>query len=168
MAKRLSKKSEKLALFGGYYAEATEDGTFFVREKGILKSPYEYSALDMLTNYSYVFYRAHEPKVDILFPDLSWFLGAIEVYEVAQFGGDTGISILAALTNDGTNFFTDEGRELAFVPGFPRINIFDDRFIVVYDPDPPGPYVKVYNFQGDLVSEGLLWEAKRKALGWKP
>jgi hypothetical protein len=168
MAKRLSKKHKRLDLFGGYYAEATEDGTFFIRENGILKTLHEYAALDMLTNYCYVFYRAHEPKVDILFPDLSWFLGAIEVYEVAHFGGETGISILAALTDEGTNFFTDEGRELAFVPGFPRINILDDRFIIVYDPDPPGPYVKVYNFLGDLVSEGLLWEAKRKALNWKP
>ncbi len=168
MAKRLSKKNKRLDLFGRYYAEATEDGTFFIWENGILKSPHEYSALDMLTNYCYVFYRAHEPKVDILFPDLTWFLGAIEVYEAAHFGGEIGISILAALKEDGTHFFTDEGRELAFVPGFPRIDILDGRFFVVYDPKAPGPYVKVYNFFGEPVSEGLLWEAKRKALDWKP
>jgi predicted small integral membrane protein len=168
MAKRLSKKNRRLDLFGRYYAEATEEGTFFVRENGLLKSPHEYSALDMLTNYCYVFYRAWEPKVDILFPDLSWFLGAVDVYEVAHFGGPNGISILAAVTEEGTRFFTDEGRELAFIPGFPRITIFDDRFLVVYDPEPPGPYVKVYNFLGDLVSEGLLWEAQSKALDWKP
>jgi hypothetical protein len=168
MAKQLTNKRRKLALFGGYYAEATEDGTFFVREKGILKSPHEYSAIDMLTPNAYVLFRAHEPKIDILFPDLSWFLGAVEAYEVAHFGGSNGISLIAAVTEEGTKFFTDEGRELAFVQGFPRITIFDDRFLVVYDPDPPGPYVKVYNFLGEHVSEGLLWEAQRKALDWKP
>jgi hypothetical protein len=168
MDKRLSKKRERLPLFGGYYAEATEDGTFFVREKGILKSPHEYSAVDVLTRYSYALFRAREPKIDILFSDLSWFLGAVDAYEVAHFGGPNGISLIAAATEEGTKFFTDEGRELAFISGFPRITIFDDRFLVVYDPDPPGPYVKVYNFLGEPVSEGLLWEALRKASEWKP
>jgi hypothetical protein len=168
MANRLNKKQKRLELFGGYYAEATEDGTFHIRERGLLVSPHEYSAVDMITVCSYALFRAREPRIDLLFSDLSWFLGALEVYEVVHFGGKNGLAILAAARENGTYLLTDDGREIAFVPGFPRVGILDDRFLVVYDPEPPGPYVKVYNFRGDLVSEGLLWDAQEKALKWKP
>jgi hypothetical protein len=168
MTSRPSNEAKSLELFGGYYAEPTDYGTFFVREKGILKSPYEYSAVDVLTPRTYLLYRAREPKLDILFADLSWFLGAVEAYEVARFGGRNGPSIIAAINEEGTHFFSDDGRDLASFRGYPHISIFDGRFFVVYDPEPPGPYVKVYNFLGELVSEGLLWEAQEKALKWRP
>jgi hypothetical protein len=157
-------KRKTLELFDGYCAEATNDGTFFVREKGILKSPHEYSAINVVTSRSYALFRAWEPKIDILFADLSWFLGAVEVYVLAHIGGKNGFALLMAVVGDGTHIITDDGRDILFIQGFPRISIFDDRFLVVYDPEPPGPYAKVYNLRGELVSEGLLWEAKKEAL----
>jgi hypothetical protein len=157
-------KRKTLTLFGGYYAEATNDGTFFVRENGLLKSPHEYSAINVATSRSYVLFRAWEPKVDILFSDLSWFLGAIEVYVLAHVGGKGGFALLMVVTEDGTHVMTDNGRDIIYVCGFPHISVFNDRFLVVYDPEPPGPYVKVYNLRGELVSEGLLWEARKEAL----
>jgi hypothetical protein len=40
--------------------------------------------------------------------------------------------------------------------------------VVVYDPEKRGPYVRIYTLLGELVAEGMLWEAQRKALRWKP
>jgi len=157
-------RKKTLELFGGCYAESTEDGTFFVRERGILKSPHEYSAINVVSNRSYVLFRAWEPKVDILFSDLSWFLDAIEVYVLAYLGGRNSFALLMIITENSTHVITDDGRDILVIQGFPHISVFDERFLVVYDPEPPGPYVKVYNLRGELVSEGLLWEAKKEAL----
>jgi len=157
-------RRKTLELFGGYYAEATNDGTFFVRDRGILKSPHEYSAINVVTNRSYALFRAWEPKIDVLFADLSWFLGAVEVYVLGYIGGKNGFALLMVVTEDGTHVITDNGRDILYIQGFPRISIFGDRFLVVYDPEPPGPYAKVYNLKGELVSEGLLWEAQKEAL----
>jgi hypothetical protein len=46
--------------------------------------------------------------------------------------------------------------------------VLDERFIIVFDPEKRGPYVRIYTLLGELVAEGMLWEAQRKALRWKP
>lgn len=159
-----AQKREILELFSGYYAEATDDGTFFVRERGILKSPHEYSEVSVLTRHSYALTRAREPKVDILFSDLSWFLGAVEVGVLDYIGGDDEFALLLVFMEDGSIVMTDNGREIIYVRGYPLIALLENKLIAVYDPEPHGPYVRVYDMNGELISEGLLWDAQREAL----
>jgi hypothetical protein len=158
-----------LKLFGDYYAEPTFDGKFVIKERGILKSPHEYIGIDILSPCSYAFTRAHDDKIDILFYDLSWLMGVEDVYEVIKFsGGANAPSIIAAVHDDGIELMTDDGRPLMFIHGFPHYTVLDERFIVVFDPERRGPYVRIYTLLGELVAEGNLWEAQRKALRWKP
>jgi hypothetical protein len=161
-------KRKALQLFAEYYAVPTLDGVFYVREGDILKSPHAYYIVEPLTNHVYALTRAHDHKVDLLFSDLTWLMGLEDAYAVAHFGGKNGIGVIAAVFDDGTQLMTDEGRNLMFIHGFPRYTIFDERFIVIYDPYKRGPYVRVYNLLGDFVAEGQLWEAQAKALLWRP
>ncbi len=163
-----SRKIKTLRLFGEYHAVPTPDGVFYVREGEILKSPHAYCIVEPLTNHVYALTRAGVPKVDLLFSDLTWLMGLEDAYAVAYYGGKNGPSIIAAVFDDGTQLMTDDGRNLMFIRGFPHYTIFDDRFIVVYDPYKRGPYVKVYNLLGDFIAEGPLWEAQSKALLWRP
>jgi hypothetical protein len=158
-----------LKLFGGYYAEPTFNGTFVVKEAGILKSPHEYVGIDIISPYSYAFTRASDGKVDILFYDLTWLMGVEDVYEVIKFGeGRNAPSVIAVVHDDGIELMTDDGKPLMFIHGFPHYIVLDERFIVVFDPEKRGPYVKIYTLLGELVAEGNLWEARREALSWKP
>jgi hypothetical protein len=162
-------KKQTLKLFGDYYAEPTLDGTFVIKEAGVLKSPHEYVGIDIISPCSYAFTRAKSDKIDILFYDLSWLMGVEDVYEVIKFsGGDNAPSIIAAVHDDGIELMTDDGKPLMFIHGFPHYTVLDERFIVVFDPERRGPYVRVYTLLGELVAEGNLWEAQRKALRWKP
>jgi hypothetical protein len=166
MLKRLKRR---LDLFKGYYADAEFDGTFTIKEKGILKSPHIYSAVELLTPHVYAFTRANEPKVDLLFSDLSWLMGLVDVYDVIQFsGGKNAPVVIAAVHDDGTELLLDDGRPLMFIHGFPHYTIHDERFVVVFDPDKRGPYVRVYTFLGELVTEGFLWDALSEASKWRP
>jgi hypothetical protein len=162
------RKKKILGLFDSYYAEATPHGTFCIRENGILKSPHEYLIIEPLTNHVYSLTRASEHKVDLLFSDLTWLMGLEDAYAVTHLGGKDGIGVIAAVFDDGTQLMTDEGRTLMFIHGFPHYTIFDERFIVIYDPYKRGPYVRIYNLLGDFVAEGQLWEAQNKALFWQP
>ena len=158
-----------LKLFGDYYAEPTFHGTFVIKENGILKSPHEYVGIDIISSCAYAFTRASEDKVDILFCDLTWLMGVEDVYEVLKFsGGENAPSIIAAVHDDGIELMIDDGRPLMFIHGFPYYTVLDERFIVVFDPEKRGPYVRIYTLLGELVAEGNLWEAQRKALRWKP
>ncbi len=162
-------KREILPLFGDYYAEPTFYGTFVIKERGVLKSPHEYREVEVVSNCSYAFTRATEDKIDILFSDLSWLMGVIDVYEVIKFsGGGNAPSIIAAVHDDGTELLSDDGKPLMFIHGFPHYTILDEKFVVVFDPEKRGPYVRIYTFLGELVAEGELWEAQRRALRWKP
>jgi hypothetical protein len=162
-------KKQILKLFGDYYAEPTFDGTFVIKEKGILKSPHEYSEIDIVSPCSYAFTRAKDDKVDILFYDLSWLMGVEDVYEVIKFGdAPNAPSIIAVVHDDGIELMIDDGKPLMFINGFPHYTVLDERFIVVFDPERRGPYVRIYTLLGVLVAEGNLWEAQRKALRWKP
>jgi len=157
-----------LPLFAEYYAVPDLGGIFYVREGGILKSPHAYYLVEPLTNHVYAFTRVNGNKVDLLFSDLTWLMGLEDAYVVTHFGGKNGVGVIAAVFDDGTQLMTDEGRNLMFIRGFPYYTIFDERFIVIYDPYKRGPYVKIYNLLGDFVAEGLLWEAQAKALRWRP
>jgi hypothetical protein len=162
-------KKQTLKLFGDYYAEPTLDGTFVIKERGILKSPHEYSGIDIISTCSYAFTRAREDKIDILFYDLSWLMGVEDVYEVIKFGkSENAPAIIAVVHNDGVELMIDDGRPMMFIHGFPHYTVLDERFIVVFDPEKRGPYVRIYTLLGELVAEGNLWEAQRKALRWKP
>ncbi len=46
--------------------------------------------------------------------------------------------------------------------------IHEERFVVVFDPNRRGPYVRVYTFLGELVTEGYLWDALSTASKWQP
>jgi len=165
--RKISNKS--LRLFGDYYAEPTFHGTFVIKENGILKSPHEYIGIDIISTCSYAFTRANEDKVDILFCDLTWLMGVEDVYEVIKFkGGANAPSIIAVVHDDGIELMIDDGRPLMFIRGFPHYTILDERFVVVFDPEKRGPYVRIYTLLGELVAEGDLWEAQRRALRWKP
>jgi hypothetical protein len=164
---RTSKK-RSLRLFGEYYAVPTPDGVFYVREGDVLKSPHAYYFIEPLTNRVYSLARACDHKVDLLFSDLTWLMGLEDAYAITHFGGENGIGVIAAVFDDGTQLMTDDGHNLMFIRGFPHFTIFDERFIVIYDPYKRGPYVKIYNLLGDFVAEGPLWEAQTKALLWRP
>ena len=162
-------KRQILKLFGDYYAEPTLDGTFVIKEKGILKSPHEYVDIDVISTCSYAFTRAHGDKIDILFYDLSWVMGVEDVYEVIKFDdAPNAPSVIAVVHDDGIELMTDDGRPLMFINGFPYYTVLDERFIVVFDPEKRGPYVRIYTLLGVPVAEGNLWEAQRRALQWKP
>jgi hypothetical protein len=162
-------KNRTLKLFGSYYAEPSYGGTFVIKENGILKSPHEYSDIEIVSVCCYAFTRAHQPKIDLLFSDLSWLMGVEDVYEVIKFGqAGNAPSIIAAVHDDGIELLLDDGRHLMFIHGFPYYTILDERFVVIYDPEKRGPYVRVYTLLGELVAEGNLWEAQRIALEWKP
>ncbi len=163
-----SRKRKTLELFGGYRAVPAHDGVFYVREGEVLKSPHAYYIVEPLTNHVYALTRAKGFKVDLLFSDLTWLMGLEDAYAVAHYGDKNGLGIIAAVFDDGTQLMTDDGRNLMFIKGFPHYTIFDERFIVVYDPYKKGPYVKVYNLLGDFIAEGTLWEAQIKALSWRP
>jgi len=158
-----------LRLFGGYYAEPTLGGTFVIKEAGILKSPHEYAGIDVVSNYAYAFTRAYEDKIDILFHDLSWLMGVEDVYEVMKFGATPNApSLIAVVHDDGIELMIDDGTPLMFIHGFPHYTVLDERFIIVFDPEKRGPYVRIYTLKGELVAEGNLWEAQRRALLWEP
>jgi len=162
-------KKQILRLFKGYYAEPTFYGTFVIKEAGILKSPHEYSDIDMVSTCAYAFTRAHDDKIDILFSDLSWLMGVEDVYEVIKFsGGANAPSVIAVVHDDGIELMIDDGRPLMFIHGFPHYTTLDERFVIVFDPEKRGPYVRIYTFMGELVAEGQLRDAISKALRWKP
>jgi hypothetical protein len=162
-------RKHTLKLFGEYYAESNFDGTFVIKEKGILKSPHEYSDIDVVSSCCYAFTRARENKIDLLFYDLTWLMGVEDVYEVIKFsGGENAPSIIAAVHDDGIELLLDDGRPLMFIHGFPYYSVLDERFIVIYDPEKRGPYVRIYTLLGELVAEGNLYEAQSRALRWKP
>jgi hypothetical protein len=46
-----------------------------------------------------------------------------------------------------------------FVSGYPRIDLVEEKFLVVYIPNESGARVRVYNLRGELLSEGDFWSA---------
>ncbi len=116
-------KKHRLDLFGGYYAEMNFDGTFSIKENGILKSPHVYIDIELISPHVFAFTRSKETKVDLLFSDFSWLMGVIDVYDVIQFsGGKNAPVVIAAVHDDGTELLLDDGRPLMFIHGFPHYN----------------------------------------------
>jgi len=148
-------------LFGdSIVAEQTEKGTYMVRNREQLASPFEYTHFWPLSPKSYALKRQGYTKVDIVFRNGRMFFAADYAYKVGRFGPDsTNDHLLAVILIYGTLIMDDSMDVRLFVPGYPRIALADDMFIIVYLTSNPGPRVRVYDLYGRLLAEGELWDA---------
>jgi hypothetical protein len=151
-------------LFGDIVVEEHGKDGFLVRKGSTLISPFEYAYFWWLSSKCCVFRRNGKQKVDILFSNGRWFFGAIYAHELARFGPDNSKSLIAAIGMYGTNVLSEEGDYLAFIPGYPRITVLYDSFLVAFQQEGVMPQVRVYDFYGHLLSEGTLWDAISEAL----
>ncbi len=150
-------RSEKL--FVSIVAEETNDGTFVLKgQKGRL-SPHEYQYFWQLSPQSYALKRHGYKLVDIVFRNGRIFFAADYAYPVGSLGPDNGeYHLIAAILTYGTLIMDDTMDIRLFVPGYPRIDLVDRSFIVVYLEDVPGPRARVYDLHGRLLSEGSVWD----------
>ncbi len=151
-------------LFGDIVAEEATKGTFMVSKDGKLLSPYEYAYFWWLTPKCCAFRRYGSRSVDILFSNGRWFFGAIYAHELARLGPERDRYLIAALAQHGTHVLNEEGDYLAFIPGYPRITVLYDQFLIAYHQEGPLPRVRVYDLWGYLLAEGELWDAINEAL----
>jgi hypothetical protein len=153
-----------IRLLGDIVAEETGKGRFIVTKDGKLVSPFEYAYYWKLTPKTCVLRRDGSQKVDILFLNGRWFFGAIYAHELAKIGPDNDRSLIAAIVKHGTHVLNEEGDYLAFIPGYPRITVFYNSFLIAFHQEGPTPRVRVYDFHGQLLSEGELWDAITEAM----
>ena len=147
-------------LFGDIVAEQTAKGTFVVRKGEKQVSPFEYTHFWPLSPNSYALKRQSYKRVDILFRNGRMFFAADYAYQVGRFGPEsTKDHLLAVILAYGTLVMDDWMDVRLFVPGYPRIGITDDMFIVVYIANEPGARVRVYSLNGELLAEGGIWDA---------
>jgi hypothetical protein len=151
-------------LFGDIVAEEPTTGGFVVRKGDKLVSPFEYAYFWRLTPKSFALRRDGSEKVDILFSNGRWFFGAIYAHELARLGPEKDRYLIAALVQHGTHVLNEEGDYLAFIPGYPRITVFYDEFLIAYQQEGPTPRVSVYNIHGRFLASGELWDAITSAM----
>jgi len=154
-------------LFGDIIAEEAAKGTYRVRKGDKLVSPFEYDYFWCLTPKACALRTIDEegyPRLDILFSNGRWFFGAIYAHELARLGPEKDSHLIAALVKHGTHVLNEEGDYLAFIPGYPRITVMYDEFLIAYHQEGTWPRVKVYNLWGYLLAEGDLWDAINEAM----
>jgi hypothetical protein len=151
-------------LFGDIVAEEPAKGSYVVRKDGALISPFEYAYFWWLTPKACALRREEDEKVDILFCNGRWFFGAVYAHELAGFGPEKERSLIAAIGQYGTHILNEEGDYLAFIPGYPRITVLYGSFLIAFQQEGSTPKVRVYDFYGRLLTEGMLWDAITEAL----
>jgi len=148
-----------IRLLDDIVAEEIAKGRFIVTKDGKPFSPFEYAYYWKLTPKTYALRRDGSQKVDILFSSGRWFFGAIYAHELAKLGPDKDSYLIAVLVQHGTHVLNEEGDYLAFIPGYPRITVFYDEFLIVYHQEGPTPRVSVYDLHGRFLASGELWDA---------
>jgi len=156
--------SDVRILFGDIVAEEPTTGGFLVRKDGQLLSPFEYAYFWRLIPKACALRRDGSQKVDILFENGRWFFGAIYAHELARLRAEKDRYLIAALVQHGTHVLNEEGDYLAFIPGFPRITVHYDEFLLAYHQEGPTPRVCVYDLHGRFLASGELWEALTGAM----
>ena len=151
-------------LFGDIVAEEPTTGGFLVRKDGQLLSPFEYAYFWRLTPKSCALRRDGSQKVDILFENGRWFFGAIYAHDLGNLTPDIEDYLIAAVADFGTHVLNEEGDYLAFIPGYPRITIIYNSFLVAFHQEGPTPRVRVYDLHGRFLAEGELWDAITEAM----
>ncbi len=151
-------------LFGDIIAEEAAKGTFMVCKDGKLVSPFEYAYFWWLTPKACALRRDGSQRVDIVFSNGRWFFGAIYAYELVRIELEKDRYLIAALVQHGTHVLNEEGDYLAFIPGYPRITVFYDQFLITYHQEGQWPRVKVYDLWGHLLADGDLWDAITEAM----
>jgi hypothetical protein len=148
-------------LFGDtIVAEQTGKGTYIVRNGEKVVSPYEYTHFWRLSPKSYALKRKDYKRVDVVFQNGRMFFAADYAYEVGSLGPDhNNDHLIAVILMYGTLIMDDRMDVRLFVPGYPRIALVDEMFIVVYLSSNPGPRARVYDLYGRLLAEGELWDA---------
>jgi len=148
-------------LFGdSIVAEQTEKGTYKVKSDGQQLSPYEYHSFWPLTPKSYALKRQGQRRIDILFRNGRMFFSADHAYDIGSLGPDNGNDhLIAVIGMYGTLVMDDWMDVRLFVSGYPRIDLVEEKFLVVYIPNEPGARVRVYNLRGEFLSEGDFWSA---------
>jgi len=154
----MTARTEKL--FDSIVLEETNDGTFVLKgEKGQL-SPHKYRYFWRLSPQSYALKRYNEQRVDIVFRNGGIFYSADYAYPVGSLGPDNGdYHLIAAILTYGTLIMDDRMDIRLFVPGYPRIELVDRSFLIVYLETVPGPRVRAYDLHGRLLSESSVWNA---------
>ena len=156
--------SDVRILFGDIVAEEPTTGGFLVRKDGQLLSPFEYAYFWRLIPKACALRRDGSQKVDILFENGRWFFGAIYAHELARLRAEKDRYLIAALVQHGTHVLNEEGDYLAFIPGFPRITVHYDEFLLAYHQEGPSPRVCVYDLHGRFLASGELWETLTEAM----
>ena len=164
LAKYLGDMADVKIHFGDTIAEEAVKGTFMVRKDGKLVSPYDYAYFWWPTPKSCALRRDGSQRVDILFSNGRWFFGAIYAHELGRLGPEKDRYLVAALVQHGTHILNEEGDYLAFIPGYPRITVFYDEFLVVYQQEGSAPKVGVYDLHGRFLASGELWDAITEAM----
>ena len=152
--------SDVRILFGDIVAEQTEKGTYMVKGNGRQLSPYEYRSFWPLTPKSYALKRQGHRCIDILFRNGCMFFSADHAYDIGSLGPDNGNAHLIAVVGMYGTLVMDDWMDVRlFVSGYPRIDLVEEKFLVVYIPNEPGARVRVYNLRGEFLSEGEFWSA---------
>jgi len=152
--------SDVRILFGDIVAEQTEKGTYMVKGNGRQLSPYEYRSFWPLTPKSYALKRQGHRCIDILFRNGCMFFSADHAYDIGSLGPDNGNAHLIAVVGMYGTLVMDDWMDVRlFVSGYPRIDLVEEKFLVVYIPNEPGARVRVYSLRGEFLSEGEFWSA---------
>jgi hypothetical protein len=88
----------------------------------------------------------------------------IYAHELARLGPEKDRYLIAALVQHGTHVLNEEGDYLAFIPGYPRITVLYDEFLIAYQQEGPTPRVSVYDLHGRFLASGELWDAITEAM----
>jgi hypothetical protein len=146
----------KVKLFVGIYAEETENQTLVVRREDGAVSPHEYAYYWYLTPSVVVLRRADGDRLDVLFASGQMLWNAYHAYELGTIGDDEEERLIAVLATSGTIILNEKGHYLFFTSGYPRIEVLDGRFLMVYSADSVIPYAKLYDLDGNLIAEGVV------------
>jgi hypothetical protein len=151
-------------LFDDIYLEGTGKGTVIPYRGEKVISPYEYHYFWRLSPKSCALKRYGQGMVDIVFRSGHMFFGAYCVHEI---GGiwreDENGYLIAIMIRHGTLVMDDSMNVRCFIPGYPRIAIIEDMFLVAYLHHKTVPRVRVYDLEGEFLAEGELWDAIDKA-----
>ncbi len=154
-------------LFGDIVAEQTEKGTYLVREKNRLVSPYEYAAVRQLTPKCWALRRANDVLEDILFANSGFgnvlFHGAYYAYVLDSWGGEDDKTLIAAVCTRGIYVYDERGIHLATIPDHYVLVVLDGEFLVSFASGRSDLEAKVYDLKGHLLAQGPVENVFLKA-----
>jgi hypothetical protein len=146
----------KVKLFAGIYAEETERQTLVVRREDGAVSPHEYAYYWYPTSSVVALRRVDGDKVDVLFASGQMLWNAYHAYELGVVGDNEEERLVAVMATSGTIILNEKGHYLFFASGYPRIEVLYGKFLVVYSADGIIPHAKLYDLDGNLITEGVV------------